>query len=117
MVQFKGVFLVFWLVVFVIVGIVSVVVPNMPKGAEALWALLGIYVCITAAIHLKFYKKEARIKRLESEFRAQRREMIQQTLIEQHVFHLPEDHYFEIKQDPTDHTPIVTLLPPPPTYT
>ncbi|KAI8879173.1 hypothetical protein K501DRAFT_276810 [Backusella circina FSU 941] len=114
--QFKGILMAFWTLVFVFLGAISVFVPSLPKAAHALWIPLIVYI-VTSFCVFKYNQKEvAHIDSLERyvlEARNRRRQEIHQA--EQH-FQLPDGHFFEI-QYPKEHGhPVVTLLPPPPTY-
>lgn len=115
--QFKGVFMLVWILSLLILGIVSVALSGLPKGFQALWIPLLVYIILVVIVNVRRRKEEERIEKLEKQFEIERRRMIQQALLEQRKFSLPNDHFFEIQTNVDGHAhPVVTLLPPPPTY-
>jgi hypothetical protein len=114
--QFKGILMAFWILVFVFLGAISVFIPSLPKAAHALWLPLIVYIVVSFCV-FKFNQKEAAhidsLERYVLEARNRRRQEIYQA---EQQFQLPDGHFFEI-QYPKEHGhPVVTLLPPPPTY-
>lgn len=118
--QFKGVLMAFWVTVFIFLGALSVFVPHLPKGAQALWIPLILYMIFAFFIFRHRHKESVRIDQLERQVLAERsrRRMNELVLIndEQHR-QLPAGYFFEIQYDSKDHThPYRTLLKPPPIY-
>ncbi|ORZ09451.1 hypothetical protein BCR42DRAFT_423450 [Absidia repens] len=111
--QFHGVPLVFWLVLFVMVGIVSLFIPQFPPMALVLWLPLIVYFIVVMLVHLIYRRKTHSLQQVECQLAAiqQRR---QRALTQ--VTEYDNDLYF-LHAISTQHThPFTTLLPPPPSY-
>lgn len=110
--QFRGTAMMIWIIVLIFVGCISVFAG--PKGSQALWAILGIYLIFVIISFRNRRKETKRIEDLERclvDQQLSRRELLNQS------HPLPEGYYFEIQNRTKNHThPVVTLLPPPPAY-
>lgn len=108
--QFQGVLMAFWITVLICLGALSVFVPHLPQGAQALWIPLALYMILAFFIFKYRHKQSVRIDQLERQVLAER--------TKRRLNHLPAGHFFEIKYDVKEHThPYRTLLKPPPIYT
>jgi hypothetical protein len=119
--QFKGLAMVFWIIVFIFLGAISVFVPSLPPGSQVLWLPLVIYL-ITAFILFRYrYKRSIRIDQLErlvlEERTRRRRRRAMAADEQQQQRELPAGYFFEIKYSPENAHPYRTLLKPPPIYT
>ncbi|KAI8381000.1 uncharacterized protein BYT42DRAFT_288432 [Radiomyces spectabilis] len=113
LVQFTGFHMAFWIVLLVFVGAVSVFV-DLPPVAYLLWVPLALYI-VGAGISIQINRRRSEeIEGLEEQLaEARQRRMNEMTS----AVRLPDNHYFEIVNNPKNHShPVVTLLPPPPSY-
>ncbi|KAL0090783.1 hypothetical protein F4703DRAFT_1790738 [Phycomyces blakesleeanus] len=111
--QFRGLFIALWMVVFVFVGCLTVFLP-LPEAAYAMWAPLVLYVIGVLIVNTSDRRRAREMATLRQQVGEARRRRIQELL---QAMNLPENHYFEIQDDPKHHGhPVMTLLPPPPEY-
>lgn len=119
--QFKGILMAFWIIVFIFVGAISVFVPTLPKGSQAMWIPLILYMLTAFILFRHRYKQSVHIDQLERQVLEERRRRRRQDLEsepQQHIRPLPNGYFFEIHYDDKEHThPYRTLLKPPPIYT
>ncbi|KAI8370457.1 uncharacterized protein BYT42DRAFT_582505 [Radiomyces spectabilis] len=111
--QFAGFYLVFWLIVLVFIGSVSVLVPHLSPAAFLLWLPLAVYLTGLIFFHRIHRQQRAELRRLENELveaREHRRQFAEQNA------ELPEDHFFMVEYCSSHTHPVTTLLPPPPCY-
>lgn len=111
--QFQGVPLVFWLVAFVMIGIISLFVPQMPTVSLVLWLPLAFYFFTFLIVQVIYRRRVQALQQLKGQLAAiqQHRQSVLAQVVE-----CPADHYF--LHSPSNHHThhITTLLPPPPTY-
>ncbi|CAO3648859.1 unnamed protein product [Mucor hiemalis] len=111
----------FWIIVFIFVGAISVFVPSLPKGSQAMWIPLVLYMLTAFILFRHRYKQSVRIDQLERQVLEERRRRRRQDLLNephQPRQQLPNGYFFEIHYDDKEHThPYRTLLKPPPVYT
>ncbi|KAI9030745.1 hypothetical protein CLU79DRAFT_731330 [Phycomyces nitens] len=111
--QFLGLFIALWIVVFVFLGCLTVFLP-LPAAAYALWTPLVLYVIGVLIINTYERRTTREMATLRQQVNDARRRRIQELI---QAMNLPENHYFEIQDDPKHHGhPVMTLLPPPPGY-
>ncbi|KAI8081432.1 uncharacterized protein BX664DRAFT_340379 [Halteromyces radiatus] len=111
--QFYGTALVFWLVCFVLVGIISLFIPHAPPLVMLLWLPLVLYFVILLLLHIIY--KQSRLKLEYVQYQLAGIRQYRHRAITQ-VREYPNDLYF-LHYISIQHThPITTLLPPPPTY-
>jgi hypothetical protein len=110
--QFYGVYFAFWLVVLAFVGAVSVFVPSLPPVALLLWIPLVVYLGVSIYLLHKRRQEKAAMEAAAPE--RERRESRLRELL--HAMRLPDSYFFHIDNQKEHRHPVVTLLPPPPTY-
>lgn len=120
--QFKGILMAFWIIVFIFVGAISVFVPSLPRGSQAMWIPLILYMLTAFILFRHRYKQSVHIDQLErqvlEERRRRRRQDLENVEPQQQIRPLPNGYFFEIHYDDKEHThPYRTLLKPPPIYT
>lgn len=111
--QFLGFYRIFWFVIFIFIGAMSIFIPSLPPSALALWAPFLIYVAIAVIIHYRRRREEKRITELEQKIAQMREQRIHDVLS---AMELPQDHYFATEITDKHRHPVTTLLPPPPAY-
>lgn len=116
--QFSGVYFAFWLVILGFLGAVSIIVPGIPQITLLLWIPLVLYLSFACYFFRKRRAARPAARRAaaceESYAGRGRRESRVRELLR--AMRLPENYFFVIS-NPKEHThPVVTLLPPPPTY-
>ncbi|KAI8328828.1 hypothetical protein BC941DRAFT_216049 [Chlamydoabsidia padenii] len=107
--QFTGIFMAAWLILFVFIGAISVFVPNLPPLAKLLWLPLALYCIAVVVLFVIRQHRLAEITRMEHQLAYSQQQR-------QRARRLPEDYYFVIEQRPQRDRPVMTLIPPPPTY-
>ncbi|KAL9547572.1 hypothetical protein MBANPS3_006098 [Mucor bainieri] len=111
--QFTGVYMVFWILVLGLAGCLSLFVLKLPGPLLLLWVpillfLVGVYVA-----HKRYRKQLQELEELEEYVEAARERRVEE-IVQRRNRH--NDHFFVIR-NLDDHThAVVTLLPPPPVY-
>jgi hypothetical protein len=97
----------------VFVGAISVFVPSLPPVAKLLWLPLVLY-CVGVVVLLGGvqWRRQRHMAHLEHQVALARQRRIDELL---HATELPNDHYFVVQQRRAGR-PVMTLIPPPPTY-
>lgn len=112
--QFSGIYFAFWLVTLAFLGAISIIVPGIPRIALLLWIPLVLYLSFSV-----YFFRQRRTKMREHGDQASfvergRRESRVRELLR--AMRLPESYFFVISNQKEHSHPVVTLLPPPPTY-
>ncbi|CAO3595779.1 unnamed protein product [Absidia cylindrospora] len=111
---FHGTALVFWLVLFVLIGMVSFFLPQQQPSSVALWLPLLVYLFALFLFHVTFRKKRAQsLQDRQAQLAAihQRRQRVLTQVSE-----YPADLFFLYATSDHYTHPVTTLLPPPPSY-
>ncbi|KAI8341963.1 hypothetical protein BC941DRAFT_415000 [Chlamydoabsidia padenii] len=108
--QFHGTPLVFWLMVFVLVGTISLFIPQLPPIAFILWLPLLLYFIGILLVHGIYSRKTRALHQMERQ--------LANIQCQQRLTHSTEyDNLYFLRSRSDQHSHVfTTLLPPPPSY-